>query len=263
MIKTIKTFICTALTIAYVNMYAGKDEQWIDLGLRFAPASTWMLNGNMLQDKNITYIPSFGYFGGAKLGFNFSEVVAINIEGIYDKFSQRFRSRMDSISWDMKTQLTYIDIPVLLRFTSGWNYYEVGVNLQSLKSVKGTFASNQTVSKVYDEFTSPSIDRFNKSNVSIILGWGSAIWGVGGMVISTGIRLSYGLTDVIGDNYRGQNYPNPQYPGYKPDPVAPNGMPYKKTKNLSAAFMFSMDYDLGFFMSSSCRRTHAFILFSH
>jgi len=261
--KTIKTIILIMFAITFTKIYAGKNEQWIDIGLRIAPSSTWMLNGNMLQDKNIKYTPSFGFFGGAKFGFNFNEVVAINIEGLYDKFNQSFKSSMDSISWNIKTQLTYIDIPVLLRFTNGWKYYEVGVNFQSLKSVKGAYTSEQSISSVYNNFAYPSNDRFNKSNTSIILGWGSAIWGFGGMVLSTGIRLSYGLTDITGENYKGQNYPYPQYPGYKPDPVAPDGVPYKKTKNLSASFMFSIDYDLGYFLSSNCKRKHAFVLFSH
>jgi len=263
--KTIKTFFITALAICCLNSYAGKNEQWIDIGFRISPTSSWLLNGNMMKDKNIKYVPSFGFFGGAKIGFNFSEVVAINVEGIFEKFNQRFTSRMDSISWDKKTQLTYIDIPVILRFTNGWKYYEIGVNLQSLKKAKGTFSSEQTIPDInsYSGFTTPTPDQFNKTNTSIILGWGSALWGVGGLVISTGIRLSYGLTDNTGENYIDRDYPNPEYPGYVPDLSNPTGKSYKKTNNVSAAFMFSFDYDLGYFMSSSCRRKHAFVLFTH
>ncbi len=238
----------------------GKSEQWIDVGLRIAPQSTWMINGNMIQDKNIKYKASFGYFGGAKLGFNFNEVVAINIEGLYDRFNQSFSSKMDSVSWKKKTQLTFIDIPVIIRFTNGWKYYEIGVNFQTLNNVKGEFSSDSkyTVS----EFTNPTKDQFNKSNTSLIFGWGSAIWGAGGMVFTTGIRIFYGLTDITGSNYRDLSYPNPKYPGYKGDP-AKNGLKYKMTKNVSAALMISMEYDLGYFMTSSCRRKHAFVFFSH
>jgi hypothetical protein len=242
----------------------GQNEQWIDVGLRIAPASTWMINGNMMQDKNISYKASFGFLGGAKLGFNFSEVVAINIEGLYDRFNQRFTSKMDSVSWNKKTQLTYIDIPVILRFTNGWKYYEIGVSFQTLSSVTGKFSSdNAIINNNNIAYTTFTKDQFNKSNTSIIFGWGSAIWGAGGMVFTTGLRFSYGLTDVTGANDKDVSYPSPQYPGFKPDPANPDGLPYKMTKNVSAALMINMEYDLGYFMSSSCRRKHAFVLFSH
>jgi len=252
-------------SLANFGSKGGKSEQWVDVGLRIAPQSTWMINGNMMQDQNIRYKASLGFFGGAKLGFNFSEVVAVNVEGLYDRFNQRFISKMDSISWDKRTQLTYIDIPVIFRFTNGWKYYEIGVNFQTLNSVTGKFSSDYDVDPANEaySFTTFTKDQFNKSNTSIIFGWGSAIWGSGGMVFTTGIRIFYGLTDITGANDKDMQYPCPLYPGYKIDPANPDGLPYKKTKNLSAAFMIGMEYDLGYFMSSSCRRKHAFVLFSH
>jgi hypothetical protein len=93
-----------------------------------------------------------------------------------------------------------------------------------------------------------------KGNKAIVFGWGTAIWGNGGLLTSLGIRLTYGLDDIISEaGGRGMDY-------YMSDGTKKS---YQKTNTATVSLHMNIDFDLGWFMSSSCGRTHKFVLFNH
>jgi hypothetical protein len=227
------------------------SQQWIVLGARANVANTWLLNKNMMNDKSLKYKPSFGGSGGIMLGLHLTEVFAIEGECLYSVYNQKLASN-DSISWTSKTSLAYIEIPVMLRFDfENFKYLELGVKFGILNSAKYSASfpdfpqgdvTNEDVKKAYDK------------NTSIVFGWGTGVWGNGGLLISMGVRLGYGISDIISDEGgRGDDY-------YLGDGTKKS---YQKTNTASAALHLNIDFDLGWFVSSNCGRNHKFVLFGH
>src|SRR5207249_2199116 len=64
-------------------------DQWIVIGARAGINSTWLLNQNMMADKGIKYKASFGGGGGIMLGIHLSQVVALEVEGLYSLVNQK------------------------------------------------------------------------------------------------------------------------------------------------------------------------------
>ena len=101
-------------------------------------------------------------------------------------------------------------------------------------------------------------NNFGSSNTSLLLGWGTNLMGNGGLMLSLGIRLSYGLSDIVSDlGGKGKSY----YP--LADGINAKAQGYAATNTAYVGIHLSLDFDLGYFVSSSCGRKHKFSLFGH
>ena len=226
-------------------------QQWIVLGARANVANTWLLNKNVMNDSRYKYKPSVGGCGGIMLGLHLTEVFAIEGECLFSAYSQRMASG-DTLKWTSKTNLAYIDIPVMLRFDfENFKYLELGIKFGILNSAKYTYNNED-----FPAFNQSNVDikKSYDKNTSLVFGWGTGIWGDGGLLISLGVRLGYGLSDIIStDGGRGNDY------------ILGDGTKksYTKTNTATAALHLNIDFDLGWFMSSSCGRSHKFVLFGH
>lgn len=229
-------------------------EHWITVGARGTFNSTWLMNKNMMHDKGLKYQPSFGGSGGIMLGFHLSTIVAINVEGLYSQYNQKMKSAIDSLKWSSKTTLNYLEFPVLLHFDfENFKYLEFGVRFGILNSAK--------YNATFDDFpagneTNKDVKKNYESNTTgIVFGWGGGIWGNGGLLISGGIRLTYGLSDIVSDEGgKGDDYYTLK--DFKKES-------YTKTSTATIGFHLNADFDLGWMVKSSCGRTHKFVLFSH
>ncbi|HEY4482357.1 MAG TPA: outer membrane beta-barrel protein, partial [Candidatus Brocadiaceae bacterium] len=209
----------------------------------------WMLNKNQMKDKNLRYLASFGGTGGIMIGLHLSTVVAINGELMYAAYSQKFRSGVDSIDWTSNTNLSYLEVPVLLHFDmNDFRFLELGVKFCMLQSARERF--NSDVIDMDDKAAKPN---YEKNNTALVFGWGTGVWGNGGLLVSGGLRLTYGLSDLVSElGGKGQNYLGSE--GLKS---------YQKTNTATVGFHINMDFDLGWFSKSSCGRNYKFTLFSH
>lgn len=252
--KLLSALLILTLTIpasATMPKKRGGGSQYLTCGLRGTFNNTWLLNKNMLDDKGLKYQPSFGGSGGIQLGFHLSHMVAINVEGLYSVYNQKMKSAIDSVSWNSRTSLAYIELPVLLRFEfENFKYLEFGVKMGFLNSAKSDFTSGNI------NLTGTDVKKnYEKNNTSLVFGWGSGLYGSGGMLINFGIRLQYGISDIVSD---AGGKGNPYYStkdGTKMD--------YQKTNIVTAGLHLTLDFDLGWFMSSNCGRSHKFVLFNH
>jgi hypothetical protein len=196
--------------------------------------------------------PSFGGGGGIMLGIHLSEVVAIEPECVYQIINQKYASKVDSNAWTSKKSLGYLEFPILLRFDfESFKYLELGVKFSTLKSATDSYDYGSLGSGTVPN----DINNYSKPNTSLIFGWGTGLWGNGGLMINFGIRATYGLSDIISDlGGKGLNY-------HPSDGSAQTT--YQKTNTATIGFHFNIDFDLGWFMSSSCGRSHKFVLFQH
>ena len=226
-------------------------QQWIVIGLRGSINNTWLMNSNVMNDKGIKMKPSFGGGGGIMLGIHLSELIAIEPECVFTLINQKYASKIDSSAWTSKTSLAYLEFPILLRFDfETFKYLELGVKFASLKTAKDDFSSS-----TFNYSATDDIKNYEKGNTSLIFGWGTGLWGNGGLMVNFGIRATYGLSDIV------------SLAGGKDDPYWSYGETaakgYKPTNTATIGFQFNVDFDLGWFMSSSCGRSHKFVLFGH
>jgi len=251
--KRFFTLICCGL-IASTTIAQKKSigNQWIEIGARGTVNSTWLYNSNQWNDKGIKYKPTWGGSGGIVLGFHYTTWGSVNVEALYSTFNQKLSSGIDSIKWTSGTKLAYLEFPILLHFdTKSFKYFETGIKISNLLSAQGSYNSTLV------NYSNKDIkDNFDKSNLSLILGWGGAIWGEGGLLIHGGFRLTYGLSDIVSTlGGKGNEY-LPLADGISAKPKS-----YTKTNTVSIGFNVSLDYDLGWFMSNSCSRKYKFFLF--
>ena len=229
-------------------------NQWVVVGVRGSFNSTWLLNKNELGDKGIKYKPSWGGSGGIMVGAHYCQWGAVYIEGLYSTLSQKTTSGIDSVKWNNRTNLTYYEFPILLYFTpKEFKYIEAGIKISTLAAAKSTYSSSGMNYSNQDAKNS-----FEKSNFSLVFGWGSAIWGDQGGIVDLGIRITYGLTDIISTaGGKGKDY----YPIGDGIPAKPK--PYLSTNTATIGFHLKYDFDLGWWLHDNCRRKYKFFLFHH
>jgi hypothetical protein len=184
------------------------------------------------------------------VGVHFTNLLALNIEGLYSLYNQKMRSGIDSLPWNQRTSLAYLEFPVLLHFDfENFKYLELGVKFGMLQSATGSYSN---IKDPMISYTGANVkNTYAPGNTALVVGWGGGIWGDGGLLISGGFRLSYGLSDILSDaGGKGQNYISSRA---KSEPYAP-------TNILTLGVHFTADFDLGWWVK---RRNHKFVIFSH
>lgn len=232
----------------------GGPNQWLIVGLRAGINSSWLLSENQMKDKGLKYQASLGWNAGAMLGMHYMSWGAICVEGMYASISQRQKSGIDSVEWSNKRELTYYEFPVLLRFIpKEFKYIEAGIKFSTLAKAKGTYSSPDLNFSGQD-----AMSNFEKSDMAIVFGWGSALWGDGGGLFTMGVRLTYGISDVISaGGGKGNNY-------YAlADGQAATARSYTPTNTATIGFHFTYDFDMGWFFHDDCKRKYKFFLFRH
>ena len=258
-ITAIFTLNCFAYDYTFTLPGRKENQHWITAGVRGTFNSTWLLDKNMQHDKGLKYVPSWGYAGGIMLGFHMNEIVAIDVEGMYAVYSQRYKDgEKDSLHWTARTDLKHIEIPILLRFDfENYKYLEFGVRIGILNKASQSYTPENfptITNEGKDPLTGDSY--FEKKNMGLVFGWGGGIWGNGGLLLSGGLRFTYGLSDIISDaGGKGTQY--------HPMDTSTAIQDYTPTHTATIGFHLIADFDIGWFITSSCGRNHKFMMFSH
>ena len=228
-------------------------NQWVVIGARGTFNSTWLLNQNQLSDKGLKYKASWGGSGGIMVGVHYSQWGAVYIEGLYSILSQKQTSAIDSMKWNSRTDLAYYEFPILLHFVhKEFKYIEAGIKISTLADAKGSYSSS------LGNFSGDAKSSFEKSNMSLVLGWGGSLWGDGGGLLDLGIRLTYGLSDIVsGTGGKGTDY----YSFSEGITAIPK--PYKPTNTATIGLHLTYDFDMGWWFHDTCKRKYKFFLFKH
>jgi hypothetical protein len=247
--------VFTVLSLHLLAGQKGGDNKWFTIGLRGTAAAPFLINSNEYKDKGIKHGFAFGGGGGAMLGFHFNDWGSINVEGLYTMYSNNLtRGTVDSLKGNSSTKLAYLEIPILFRGEWNFKYVEGGVVIGSLLGATAS-QSGYKNSKLNGDVDAK--DFVNKGNTSLLFGWGTNMMGSGGLMFSVGIRMCYGLSDIVSD-LGGKGKP---YTTLADPKAATQG--YTPTNTAYVGIHLSLDFDLGYFVSSSCGRKHEFQLFGH
>jgi hypothetical protein len=218
-----KTFLFIALIIATSNLFAQKkggsnSGASISVGAMGIGKNTWLFNKNVLDDKNSSQEmeASFGSSFGLNMSIYFTENVGIGLDVLYATHSQKFNGITDDITktpYRSKFRLSSLDIPLYLRLsTNGGAFFELGsyfsviTNAQYTSDTEGIYQA--IIPSSYDAKTNTTA-----FNIAPLLGFGIDINLTDYLILTPGLRFSYGLSNLQGVDGRGnpiENYPAPE-----------------------------------------------------
>jgi hypothetical protein len=225
------------------------SQTFFDLGLKGGYGADFLANQNLYDDHNFSPKLSWGHMFGGKIGVDFNESHALMVDVSSSVFNQSYNYSLKNAdstnsSYSRKFSYTALSIALLYKKTSNATYLEVGPQYTMVKKATGS-----------DDFAKTSnvdiSDNLVKSYYSLVLGFGGYIFGTDNLGISLGFRATYSLNDLISSVGQQNNFPSiNKYTSYK-------------TSNpLTAMMIIGLDYDLGYFATSKCKkRKTRFLLF--
>ncbi len=243
-----KSFIAAFFLFMSLYLFAQKVGFWFDTGLKAGAGLSLLQNNNIFSDRDYEMFLSTGYSLGGKVGIFYGYNHGINIDAMYTHGSQKYefvhgenKNANHKISWSTT------DVALLYRMQKASVYVELGPQMSFVNGVTQTIqADNQpTDLKKY----------FNEQLPSAVFGVGGYVFSTGTFTLMFGMRAIYGLTDMISNEGKSANYPNPL--GTK--------VPYEtyaETHPLQLLFMFEANYGIGYFAKTTCSDRMTFFRFN-
>ena len=188
------------IVLAFLASNVAAQAQELRAGVKGAFNSTWLFNKEVSDaGDELDYASTFGSQFGVYGSYAFNEAMGVSLELLLGQVNQKYTGVIGGISYDAQRKLSFIDIPVLFRFTSEKGpYLEVGPQFSILSSAKSEPTSGLS--------TSQEKDQYNSSNFSGILGFGIDIEASEKIDIIAGLRFGYGFSDMTdGVNGPGKN----------------------------------------------------------
>ena len=216
-------------------------QSWFDLGLKGGYGTSILMNNNIWDDVDYNHQISGAYSFGGKIGLNFNENHEVTFDLMYNEFNQNFLYNLyDSISESSplyKSSISYHSLSYILmyRHNKDGRYSEIGTAVESILNVKG---EDEIISA--QKFDS---NDFTKNEANIVAGFGAYLLGSENFGITTGVRISYGLKDLI--SLAGQNKNLPTFKQYES---------YSASHPLSILFIIEANFDFAYVAKAQCSR---------
>jgi hypothetical protein len=257
---TICIFVSALLFVCPLKV----DAQQVELGLRYNPEFTGLINKN---DNNagsaLTLTSNFGYYSyGAGAIFNFNSNFGLAVDLLFSREGQRFSGNFNGGAPDpatyasvvntqvtlnnvvivggyvAKAELNYIKLPIMLSLTSDntkpvFFTLLVGPQLNFLQSVA------QEVNNTDLDYPSTNItpqDLYKSVTFDGVLALGGAYNLTSNLVLSARLRFDYGFDDVEKKDVMVSYSGAAPIRFYSPDRQA--------THNVTAALMLGLDFKL-------------------
>lgn len=228
-------------TIALMASAQITAQTWFELGLKGGPATTFLINGNIMDDAQYNHKVVPTYFAGFKVGVNFGEEHGVAFDLSTTAIRQKYNNEYDLSLFDerfIKGQT--IDIGVLYHRTKASGYFEIGPQISLLQSASVQDDNGAAYSIIND---------INSNYFGATMGFGGYITGNETLSLMVGLRFSYGFK-IFPENYDGApliaqlNYDTP-----------------RATDVATVMLCFELNYSLGYLVRSSCGRRSSFISF--
>jgi hypothetical protein len=221
-----KLFLSIVLIIAASNLFAQKkggsnSGASISVGAMGMGKNTWLFNKNVLDDTNASQEmeAAFGSSFGINMSVYFTENVGIGLDVLYATHNQKYNGVTDGITktpYRSKFHLTSVDIPLYLRLsTNGGAFFELGTYFSFITGA--TYSSDPQFIPLQPGTIAqagPDVKPYTSSfNIAPLVGFGIDINLTDYLILSPGLRFSYGVTDLKGVDGRGapiENFPEPQ-----------------------------------------------------
>jgi hypothetical protein len=199
-----KIFLGLALIATGFSVNAQKQ---FNIGLGGGIYSTWLVNKNVSdQGDDLDFAVTFSPQIGVNASYYFNEKLGLSTGLLFSGNSQKYQGEIKDgsgkilNSYEAKIKLSYLDVPLLLRFGGGKNgaYFEFGPQFGFLMGAKEEFESTPANSNfLFTDHTDKDVsDNLSGSNVAGVIGFGVDIDASENISITTGLRLGYGFTDV-------------------------------------------------------------------
>lgn len=174
------------------------NAQEFKIGMAGGIYSTWLVNKNVSdQGDDLDFAATFGGQLGVEAQYYFKDNFGLSFGLLYTGHNQKYTGDLgNNVSYDAKTKMRYLDIPILLRFGGGSKgaYFEFGPQFGMLMTAKDEYTTSPSSSLDWKD--KDRKDNFKGSNIAGILGFGVDIDASENVLITTGLRLGYGFTDV-------------------------------------------------------------------
>ncbi|MFI5218414.1 MAG: porin family protein [Bacteroidia bacterium] len=164
--------------------------------------STWLVNKNVSdQGDDLDFAATFGGQFGLNAQYYFKDNLGLTFGLLYSGHNQKYTGEESAggitVSYEFKTKMRYLDIPVFIRTGGGAKgaYFEFGPQFGFLMSAKDE-ASASGGGLTFDTSDVDVKSTLKSSNIALVLGFGVDIDASENVIITTGLRLGYGLTDV-------------------------------------------------------------------
>ncbi len=231
--------------ICFQSVYS---QGWLDVGLKGGYGLNFLVNKNLYNDHYFSPKLSSGYIFGGKIGVNINQSHAITIDLTSSSLDQAYRYSLDSNVTTFTRSIGYnaLNVNVMYRNTTNASYFEIGPQFSMISKTR--YSDDLTKTDKLDIDTS-----FVKSYYGVAMGFGGYLIGTENFRVILGFRLSYALNDIISESGKLINFPSfVKYENYSP------------SKPLTAMMMLELNYDIGYFTKSNCKkRKTSFILFSN
>lgn len=184
--KLLLTFVFLAGSL---GLFAQKG---LHLGVKGAPQSTWMFNGDDSDNANWEYVMTFGYFAGGSFSYFFSDGVGAGIDVLYSQQGQRF----DFNGQSFHNKISYLKIPVLFHYHSsyestGFFYLNAGPQFGLLMN-----ASTETEVPFLGNVGLSTTDQYESLNIGAVLGLGAGFNLTDFLQLTAGLRFDFAFTDA-------------------------------------------------------------------
>lgn len=232
--NTMKKIIFTILSIFFaLNIFAQSKQASFTVGLMGMGKNTWLFNNNIFDRPNSEQEveASLGTSFGVNMSIYFTQNIGVGLDILYATHNQKFNGTTDVLTktpYNSKIHFSSIDIPLYLRLsTNGGAYFELG---SYFSMITGATYSQESSLSLFNG--SKDIKAFTSGfNAAPLLGLGIDINLTDNLILSPGLRFSYGLSDVAGVDGQGVDLTNTvKYPTYE------------KTHTLSGGLLVGLVY---------------------
>jgi len=224
-------------------------QAWTEIGVKFGYGLGLMVNRNVFDDVSYSHELDGSYNFGGKAAINIGDHTSITFDAMLSQMTQKFNYSIAGGPTTNRNEIVWnnLDLYLLFRSNRQGAYLEIGPMMSRVRkitqtdTVHGSFGDADDVSSFY-------LDRY----FSAVLGGGSYMYGEGKFTTMLGMRLHYGLQDLIsqeGQDYRGPHaFPNPSrnesdiYDSYSP------------TNPIFVEFILELNFGLGYFAKAACSK---------
>ncbi len=222
-----------------VSTVLSAQAQEFRLGLGGGFNSTWLANTNVSdQGDELDFAVTFGGSVGIEGIYSFNEKTGISMALLFSGHNQKYEGKFGNTTYETKVMMRYLDIPILFRLTSpSGTYFEIGPQFGFLTKAEEEFDGGST---------EDIKDGFASSNIAGVLGFGVDIDASEHIIITTGLRLGYGFTDVTNEyssatelNNTSDNIGTPTYMAHFDNK---NKFGYEKTSRIFGGLKLGVTY---------------------
>lgn len=197
-----KKIIITILVFIAIQAIA-QTEPGLRVGLKGSYNSTWIINQDVSDAPDTTYIPSFGYTIGAGIRYDFIPHLGIAVDFLLNKHKQNYGNDGTGSDWNINKKLNLMTLNFLLRYSSEMGFFvELGPQYNTMKKATEEMEMYfpQPINDYQFVYTNRDIkEHFTKSHISYIFGFGGE-WDITeNIYFMSGLRFNYSMDDAVSE----------------------------------------------------------------